>query len=251
MPKVKIHEYRYVGFIPTTSLNKVLEMIEHYMNNDKKWVEDIEVIELKAFKNKQTSKTERFPLPFFTAIKKSWFTAEIDYNFTYHLRFTDHLKKLREAIEKSGVGDMVVEKIVFSVPKEYVLSEELLKKDKYFSIKSPIHASKNFAAVFESKFAGRNGVYAKIVAAETEEERREYKFKTSALDLVKLQDLKYEWAKNKGTGYPLGEDSYTISRVLLNIDPDQLLVKVRQLEKTKVGRWRPIKVKAPGEWINA
>jgi hypothetical protein len=247
-----LSEYRYVGYLPTPALSKVLSLFQEYSNgkNYSTYKDSVEIVRLKARRDRVVNKNVLNPLPYMelTAIENKF--ASLDYSLIRHPHLNVSL--LAAKLSETAIDEMVVEEIGFAIPKDQLLADKTLIQDDSYWDSSIWERSRRIVATFQRHFAGKakttDGTYLEAIKDHTEDEVREYGFKYSSLDLTFLQDLKTQWARGTKQGIRLGGDTHLIWRVLFTVDPDKNFARLRQYKREKGEVWVLVRDKKIGEW---
>jgi hypothetical protein len=219
----------------------MLMMFRGYRESpDYKDYRNVQIVKLVAFKSKEIHKQSTNPFPYFNIVSTGIRSVYLDYDWVRHANFD--LNGVLDALEKSGVEDMVIENISFLVPKEWVLSKEEFEEEKAHL--HPFYRASTFVATFKSQFieAWMDGQLRKEVEEVMGDQIRELGFKHSVLDLKGVADAK-SWAVGiENELNDLETNQTRLYWILYGLDPDKLLMRLRQYRLEEGRYWRLVQI---------
>lgn len=216
MAPVRLQEWRFVGYFPTSAFSILYEYITE--NN-------LEIWELHANLTRQTqNELSTNTLPYLTINEIKTFNIKIKYN--YFKNQAIDLPKLRKELEDFGIENFSISRLGIAIPRK----DLGLPKTKKQSVK--LIASFNSRITSGLEFNNR---FLEIIDSYNKDVR--YRgFRTTCLDLTALRDSK-DWALNKCNGLDVINEPTYIQKIRSIIDVETNFLKIRSLQRKSQNTW--------------
>lgn len=235
VPGIYEPTHRYYGFFPTTNLLKILPIFD---DND-----SVDIIKVQGRRTVYREKKGRRVLPYVTVNDLVERSVILQFDSTRHGKLP--VKKIIKILGKLGIDTMAIDGLDIMLPGDKIYPEGETKR------RAPV------VAMLRSHFEhGLDAEYKAELDEHITPEELGKGLVRSSFDLMYLQDFAY-WARGSKAGYfaPNGrakaeytlhedymmgitEDVETVERVMITIDPQRFLRRIRGYERGKGDVWK-------------